>query len=316
MTDNEVIVSVYCLAYNHQDYIRDALNGFINQKTDFRFEVIVHDDASTDNTAEVIREFEEKYPDIIKPIYQSENQYSKGVDIIKKFIKPMVRGKYVAICEGDDYWCDDDKLQKQVDFLESHSEYVACVHNTIQENLIRRKKILMYGDVEKDLELRELALNGSAEYHTSSILALADLVINRPDFSRRVNVGDYPMAINFSINGKIRYFPKPMSIYRYGTIGSWSRKNANLLNHIAHAKGVINMLNDADLYTNGKYHDIFEEAICGFQFSLDAWNGKKKKMFIPEYKKCWGKLSFAAKIMYFIGFFSPYVFELKWKFRG
>ena len=135
--DKEVIgVSVYCTAYNHEKYIRNALEGFIKQKTTFKYEVIVHDDASTDNTASIIREYEEKYPNIIRPIYQTENQYSKGIDFIKNDICPLMRGKYVAVCEGDDYWTDELKLQSQYDGLEKNPTCFYCVHkvNTILED--------------------------------------------------------------------------------------------------------------------------------------------------------------------------------------
>ena len=134
MDENDIKVSVYCLAYNHEKFIRNTLDGFVSQKTNFKYEVIIHDDASTDNTTNIIREYEEKYPDIIKPIYQTENQYSKGIGIIPNYIVPRIRGKYVAACEGDDYWCDDYKLQKQFDYMEKHSECSMCVHNTIKHH--------------------------------------------------------------------------------------------------------------------------------------------------------------------------------------
>lgn len=95
MMNDEIMVSVICTAYNHEKYIRQCLDGFVMQKTNFKYEVIVHDDASTDNTAEIIREYEKKYPEIIKPIYQKENQYSKGVSI-GKIIYPLCQGKYLA----------------------------------------------------------------------------------------------------------------------------------------------------------------------------------------------------------------------------
>lgn len=123
---NEIQVSIRCFAYNHERFIRQCLDGFVMQKTDFRFEAIVHDDASTDNTAAIIREYAEKYPDIIKPIYETENQYSKHDGSLTRIMNAHTRGKYIAMCEGDDYWTDPYKLQKQVDFLESHPDYVMC----------------------------------------------------------------------------------------------------------------------------------------------------------------------------------------------
>ena len=124
----EVKVTVLCLAYNHAKFIRKALDGFVMQKTDFPFEVLVHDDASTDGTADIVREYAARYPDIIKPILQTENQYSHGGAISRRFLWPRIRGVYVASCEGDDYWVDDRKLQKQADWLDAHPSSGLCFH--------------------------------------------------------------------------------------------------------------------------------------------------------------------------------------------
>ena len=98
--EREVIVTIRGIPYNHEPYIRQAIEGFVMQKTDFRFEAIVHDDASTDKTAEIIKEYAEKYPDIIKPIYETENQYSKHDGSLRRIMNNATRGKYVAFCEG------------------------------------------------------------------------------------------------------------------------------------------------------------------------------------------------------------------------
>ena len=126
--EEPIIVSIRCTAYNQEKFIRETLEGFIMQKTNFRFEAIVHDDASTDNTADIIREYAEKYPDIIKPIYETENQYSKKDGSLLRIMNEASKGKYITMCEGDDYWTDPYKLQKQVDFLEAHPDYVLCSH--------------------------------------------------------------------------------------------------------------------------------------------------------------------------------------------
>ena len=128
---DEIMVSICCSAYNHGKYVKKTLDSILEQKTNFKYEILLHDDASTDNTAEIIREYEEKYPDIIKPIYQTENQYSKRVAITHIYQYPRARGKYIAFCECDDYWTDENKLQKQVDFLEQNSNFIACVHKYI-----------------------------------------------------------------------------------------------------------------------------------------------------------------------------------------
>lgn len=127
MMEQKPLVSIICLVYNHENFVRDALDGFIMQKVNFPFEVIIHDDASTDNSSQIIREYERKYPDIIKPIYQTENQYFKERGRVTKIVYGAAKGKYIALCEGDDYWTDPLKLQKQVDFLEQNPDHILCV---------------------------------------------------------------------------------------------------------------------------------------------------------------------------------------------
>ncbi|MBN1214147.1 MAG: glycosyltransferase family 2 protein, partial [Candidatus Lokiarchaeota archaeon] len=119
---NLPLVSICCSAYNHVNYIKDSIQGFIIQKTSFPFEILIHDDASTDGTTEIVKDYEHKYASLIKPIYQKDNQYSKGISP-GNINRKRATGKYIAICEGDDYWTDPYKLQKQVDFLESNPEY-------------------------------------------------------------------------------------------------------------------------------------------------------------------------------------------------
>lgn len=144
------LVSISCITYNHELYIRDSLEGMLMQQCDFDFEILIHDDASTDNTQKIIKEYQEKYPNIIKPIFQKENQYSKGkrgFNATYNFTR--AKGKYIAICEGDDYWTDPLKLQKQVDFLEANNEFSFCAHyvNAVDaENNLLEKAILADND--------------------------------------------------------------------------------------------------------------------------------------------------------------------------
>lgn len=127
--EQPILVAIWCLVYNHEPYLRDCFEGFVMQKTNFRFVAIVHDDVSTDRSADIIREYAEKYPDIIKPIYETENQWSKhdgSLDRIMNNAIAATGAKYIAWCEGDDYWTDSYKLQKQVDFLDSHPNVGLC----------------------------------------------------------------------------------------------------------------------------------------------------------------------------------------------
>lgn len=138
---NQPLVSIVSMVFNHAAFLRDCLDGLVMQETSFPYEVIVHDDASTDGSAEIIEEYASKYPGLIQPILQQENQYSKKVHIGNTFIYPKVRGKYIAICEGDDYWTDPHKLQRQVDFLESHPEFVMACSRARMYSVKRGKEI-------------------------------------------------------------------------------------------------------------------------------------------------------------------------------
>lgn len=126
---NQPLVAIDCLVYNHEPYLRDCLEGFVMQQTDFPFVAIVHDDASTDHSADIIREYAAKYPDIIHPIYETENQWRKADGSLRKIMDTAIEATgatYIALCEGDDYWTDPHKLQKQVDFLDTHPNVGLC----------------------------------------------------------------------------------------------------------------------------------------------------------------------------------------------
>lgn len=150
------LLSIICLAYNHAAFIRETLEGFLRQETDFPFEVIVHDDASTDGTAAIIADYAARYPSVIRPIYQRENQYQKGVPFSTALFA-QAAGKYIAYCEGDDYWTDPQKLQIQVDFLEAHRDYVMTYHDAFMFNsrgVVRSPHL--QGRLRRDASSREL----------------------------------------------------------------------------------------------------------------------------------------------------------------
>lgn len=137
--DEPVLVSVFVAAYNHAKFIEDALKGFLIQETNFRVEVLINEDCSTDNTAEILKRYEKEHPDLFKVIYQTVNQYSQGIKPFFHILPKIAKGKYIAICEGDDYWTDPLKLQKQVDFLGANEEYGICGHKTLELNEINKE---------------------------------------------------------------------------------------------------------------------------------------------------------------------------------
>ena len=222
MDNKQPLVSICCITYNHKDYIREAIEGFLMQKTTFPIEIIIHDDASTDGTAIIVEEYAEKYPDIFVSILQKENQWSKGGGSINaRFVFPRARGKYIALCEGDDYWTDPLKLQKQVDFLEANEDYGAVFTDADILYQISGKKILSYdkkhrrripeGDVFNELLY-------SSPYKSCTVLFRHKFIYGMMDYEFLKNekfiMGDKLLWLHIAANSKIGYIFDSTSVYR------------------------------------------------------------------------------------------------------
>lgn len=219
------LVSISCITYNQANYIREAIEGFLMQKTTFPFEIIIHDDASTDGTDQIIREYELKYPNLIFPVYQKENQWSKGIKrILITFVFPICKGKYIAFCEGDDYWTDPFKLQKQVDFLESNTDY-GLVHtdynilikdekgiNEIQSYHSTSNKVIPSGQVQKSLIMKNFIATVTVVARKCFIDQYAsDLPIKN---IHKFIQGDYPLWLYIAGESNIGYINSPTCSYR------------------------------------------------------------------------------------------------------
>lgn len=226
----EPLVSICCATYNHRAFIRQCLDGFMMQKTKFQFEILIHDDASTDGTQNVVQEYEERYSDIIKPIYQTENQYSKEISVNLSYNYPRARGKYIAFCEGDDYWTDSDKLQKQVDFLESHSDYVMCSHCY---------KLYFQREERMDDEIRPISNLLDGMSYDLSFLTRGGWLFQPLSVVFRKSALDLNKFLKYAIHidavlfyallkeGKGYCMPDVMGVYRIHDAGVWSGLNLN-----------------------------------------------------------------------------------------
>lgn len=209
------MVSVCVLSYNHENYIRQCLDGIMMQEVSFPIEVIVHDDASKDRSQQIIQEYVQKYPDIVKPILQKENQYSKGKSIMGHFLFPKCTGKYVALCEGDDYWTDTHKLQRQVDFLEAHPDYVALAENGLVRNEVTNTEYPFSKAPSRDINMEEVII--TRRFPTAGVLC------------KRIALNDYINTCRISVDtilwcwllskGKFRYEQTISSVYRKGQQG-------------------------------------------------------------------------------------------------
>lgn len=221
------LLVVRCITYNHENYIHDALNGFVMQKTKFPFVAIVHDDASTDRTADIIGEYAEKYPNIILPIFEKENQYSKQDGSIGNIMNKAIEAtgaKYIAMCEGDDYWIDSCKLQKQVDYLEAHSDYTMCFTSAsvVYENLNITKISNAFNRVEsRDYDIKECFNNWIIPTCT---IVYRSYIIDKIPLDNRFKVGDNVLTTTCFKYGKVRAMKELTATYRR-TISGWTSQS-------------------------------------------------------------------------------------------
>lgn len=223
--EEPILVAIHCLVYNHEPYLRDCFEGFVMQKTNFRFVAIVHDDASTDNSAAIIREYTEKYPEIFRPIYETENQWSKPDGSLGRIMSAAIDAtgaKYIAMCEGDDYWTDSCKLQKQVDFMESYPDYAICFHQV--KCLLNNTGEMVDEYIVKDMpgESSIVDLAQGNYIHTPSVLVRKNEGVQEKIKSLGVCLpGDYVAWMLYAEKGKIWKIEEPMAVYRVGS-GIWS----------------------------------------------------------------------------------------------
>lgn len=227
---DQVYLTVFCLAYNHGQYIKQCLDGFVLQQTNFKFEVVVHDDASTDDTARIIQSYADKYPGLIVPILEEENQFSKRNNSISRIVIPYFRGKYIAFCEGDDYWIDQNKLQRQVDFLDSHTDYTMCFHNAfVLKSKGDRIGARLFNNHEEDFDLTPREALFDWVVPTASIVVRKDSIIPTQKWTVDNPLSDISIIFQSLVAGKVRYIHFVGSVYRQVLRGG-SSASANYLN--------------------------------------------------------------------------------------
>jgi glycosyltransferase involved in cell wall biosynthesis len=214
---SDIKVSICCLVYNHAPYIRKCLDGFLMQECDFGFEVLIHDDASTDGTAEIIKEYQKKYPDIIKPVIQKENQYSKGVrNISVKYNFSRAKGRYIAMCEGDDYWTDPYKLQKQVNFMDAHLDVALTFHDRSiinDKDEVKEVKLFNIKNADKTIAkniIHQFTPTLTMMFKTSALQDYFNINLVKA----KVFGGDAFLRAYLSTKGKIVYLNFNGAVYR------------------------------------------------------------------------------------------------------
>lgn len=239
---DKVYISVLCITYNHGDLIYEALNSFLSQKTRYKFEVIVHDDCSNDQTINILREYQQRFPNIVKPIFQNKNQYSISPSLPIFNCFDLAAGDYIALCEGDDYWIDVTKIEKQINALIENKNINLAVHDA---------KCLSFNEKETKYKFKKYAVHPSVipfdsiskvEYQfspTASMFFRRSVLEKIPKIYEEAPCMDLFLEVFCGING-IYYDPKPMCVYRLNVPGSFfDRNNTDRLNQIKFMENVV-----------------------------------------------------------------------------
>lgn len=253
------VVSIHCIVYNHERYLRDTLNGFVMQKTSFPFEAIVHDDVSSDGSKAIIEEYAKRYPEIIKPVYEVENQYSKHNGSLERVMENATNGKYVAVCEGDDYWTDPFKLQKQYEFMEANPEFIMCCHNAFSD--FGNKRGIEISPTIKSHEITLEEMLHAWFIPTASLFYRFDKYKEIEHSKAYVN-DDYALEIRLLSKGKVYYDDSIMATYRRHQEGINALLNKNKVDMY---QKLIDLLADLSILYTSKDQLLFQEAIKGYE---------------------------------------------------
>lgn len=235
MDKSSILVSIRCTAYNQEKYIGKCLDGFVNQVTNFRFVAVVHDDASTDNTAGIIRQYAEKYPDIIVPIFETENQYSKKDGSLYKIMDKACTGKYIATCEGDDFWEDPYKLQKQVDYMEAHPEcnlvHTRFSYVDLQGNKTPTPNVPLYQEIES-LDNEKSGYIWHYHLVKSTTILFCTCLFRRSSLIGEKILIDYGWFMSSTRKGTVHFLDEITSCYRINPAGEMRTNQPVVLNKI------------------------------------------------------------------------------------
>lgn len=260
-------VSVFVPTYNHKDYIAQALESILMQEVSFSYEIIIHDDASTDGTTEIVKSYEKRYPNIIKCMYRTENQFSQGnLSATWECMFNMCTGKYCSVLEGDDYWSDKEKMQRQYDYMETHPECSLYIHNAWRLDVKTGEEILLNTFPKSGYySQREQVLCGLGSKFpaTGSYFFIMDhLRVDFPKFVIEAGVGDYPIRQILANKGKVYYDERPMSVYRYMTNGSFMKNiRENLDAYVTYISRMCIFYKRFNKYLDDRFCDIYSKKI-------------------------------------------------------
>lgn len=300
-----VLATVVCITYNHAKYISKALDSILQQITNFEFQILVHDDASTDGTVEILKEYKQKYPEKIQLILEKTNQYSKDPLVLSHICFPRIFSKYIAICEGDDYWCADNKLQLQIDLMEKDESIsmTCCNSYTVTQDGDIIKVINPFKN-EGFIPAKEIINSARSMVSTCTIAFKTDVLKKRKEYYDQVITEDYPLEVLCATNGRVYYLKEPMGCYRVMVPGSWSERIRSKDSYILVQKNCIvtsNFLLDLNRDTNGKYKMCIYLKVAKYLYRYKIADKEESK----EYSDVLLRLPFLLKLLI------PVVIKLK-----
>lgn len=264
------LVSIVCHTFNQVSYIESALNGFLMQETDFPFEIILHDDASTDGTEEIVRNYAIKYPNIIIPIFQKINKYSRGIDI-SSITFPKSRGKYISFCEGDDFWISSNKISYQYYQMEENKEAYICFHSALELNEVSRgKKIIsQYSNNICFISSKKIIIDRGGSMPSASIFFKNKSIDEMLVSYEFAPIGDFFIQSYMALKGKVLFLPEVMCVYRRGVSGSWTSSQVNKDKQIEYSEQMIQAIDN--FYGKVKHIDNSEALINPLCFYLEGY---------------------------------------------
>lgn len=261
MAGKDIKVSICCLVYNQAQYVEDMLQGIFMQKVDFAYEVIIHDDASTDGTVEILKKYKERYPDIVELLLEEENQYSKGVIISKNILYPCVKGKYMILLEGDDYWIYEGKLQAQYELMEAHPEVSLCYHNALAYDEGKDEvNLCVYAQKTGYISDMDIICTTHGWYPTASLFCRSSYLLEQPDLFPAT--GDEGIRTYMACRGKLYFINQVWSVYRQYLEGSFNaRYGENIEIAKTYNRKMLGYFNAFNTYSDRRFEEYLYERV-------------------------------------------------------
>jgi len=309
------LVSVTMITFNHAPYIAEAIEGVLNQKTKIPLELIIGEDCSTDNTREICKNYAKNNEGIIKLLPTESN-----LGMMPNFQRTLkaCTGKYIALCEGDDYWIDPNKLQKQVNYMEAHPECAMCFSaaEMIKGNGRKVGKFVRPNKGDRIFTVEDMILGGGSLFHTGAVVLRKNIIDNLPSWYFECPIGDYPLALICAYHGTIAYMDEVMSVYRIAAAGSWTESmKSNKERWIEQIIGIIEMLKCFNIYSGGKFEAAVNCQINNHKAYGVMLKGNRNCLKDPQNKKMFQHLSVFKRMTFIIGLYLPRTYRILFRIK-